>query len=456
MIKERTYYPSPTRKDQKLELPVNAAAVAALSAYYAEPAWLRESRREAWELYAELPWPDRQEEPWRRVPLHEFPLAARRLVLSPPQLSTLEELPPCWLLPDLPRAHCTGLLIHNNGGVCYADLEEEARDAGVVLQDLHRALESHEELIRRHWLRGAITRPDFNKFTALNAALWHGGTFVYVPAGVRVERPLRTLTGYDAAGGTGLHHTLIVAEQGAKVTVIQERYSLESEPELNSEIVEIYAAAGAWIRYISLQNWGKQRYTVSVQNAQLERDAHLVWGSGSLGGAATKEFLRTELRAPRAHAVMRGFTFATGQQRLDQSTYQHQLAPDTYSDLLFRNVLRDQSRTVFYGMIRMEQAAQNSAGYQANNNLLLDQARAHSIPGLEIMANEVSCSHGATVSRLDPEQLFYLLSRAIPREEAEYLLVQGFLNPIIEHVPLSAIRAYLAEEIARRFWQAAI
>ncbi|MEA3308279.1 MAG: Fe-S cluster assembly protein SufD [Chloroflexota bacterium] len=455
MIKERTYYPSPARKDEKLELPVNAAAVAALSEYYAEPAWVRESRREAWELYEQLPWPDRQEEPWRRVPLREFPLEGRRLVIAPQQLVSLEELPPCWLLPDLPRAHCDGLLIHNNGGVCYSDLEEEVIAADVVLQDLHHALESHGELIRRHWLRGTITRPDFNKFTALHAALWHGGTFVYVPAGVRVERPLRTLIGYDAAGRTGLHHTLIVAEKGAKVTVIQERYSSEAEPELNSELVEIYAAEGAWIRYISLQNWGRQRYTVSVQNAHLERDAHLVWGSGSLGGAVTKEFLHTELRAPQSHAVMQGFAFMTGQQRLNQSTYQHHLAPETYSELLFRNVLRDRARTVFYGMIRMELEAQRSEGYQANNNLLLDKAHAHSIPGLEIMANEVSCSHGATVSRLDLEQLFYLLSRSIPREEAEYLLVRGFLQSIIKHVPLAAMRAYLEEEISRRFWQTA-
>ena len=436
-----------------LNLPVNADAVAALGDYYAEPDWLRESRREAWNAYTQLRWPQRDEEAWRRVPLRDFPVEGRRLAIAPQRNSSLEHLPPCWLLPSLPATHCSGLLVHNNSGLCYANLDAEAVADGVVVQDLHQALEKDEALIRRYWLRE--TRADFNKFTALNAALWHGGTFVHVPAGVRVARPLRTLVGYDAAGGTGLHHTLIVAEKGARVTVLQERHSLDAEPELNSELVEIYAEEGAWIRYISLQNWGRQRYTVSVQNAHLERDAHLVWGSGSLGGAATKEFLRTELRAPQAHAVMQGFTFATGKQYLDQSTYQHHLAPDTYSDLLFRNVLRDQARTTFYGMIRVEEQAQQAEGYQANNNLLLDKTRAHSIPGLEIMANEVSCSHGATVSRLDQEQLFYLLSRAIPREEAEYLIVRGFLQPIIERFPLAAMRSYLGDEISQRFWRSA-
>jgi Fe-S cluster assembly protein SufD len=301
-------------------------------------------------------------------------------------------------------------------------------------------------------MRGAIARPDFNKFTALHGALWHGGTFVYVPAGVRVARPLQSLVAYDAEGGTGLHHTLIVAERGSRVTLIHDRVSRDQQDELNAEMVEIHAEAGAWVRYVSLQHWSEHRYSVTVQDAQVARDGNLVWVAGTMGGAMTKDFIRADLREPKARAVLAGFSFAHGEQRVDQSTYQHHRAPATYSDLLFRNVLRDRARTVFYGMIRVETEAGGTEGYQANHNLLLDDARAHAIPGLEIIANDVRCSHGATVSRIDPEQRFYLQARGLPRPDAEGLIVQGFIRPIVERLPLAHVRQRLEEEIAERFW----
>jgi Fe-S cluster assembly protein SufD len=323
---------------------------------------------------------------------------------------------------------------------------------GVILEDLHTALTTHSELIKQYWMKGSITSPDYNKFTALNAALWHGGTFVYVPEGVRVARPLQSLIAYDAENGTGLHHTLIVAEKNSHVTLIQDRVSQEKQNELNVEAVEIYAEQGAWVRYVSLQHWGERRFTVTVQEARVRRDANLVWVNSSLGGKMTKEFLRSNMVDPGGRTYMYGSSFTRDNQHLDQSTYQHHQAPDTYSDLLWRNVLRDRARTVFYGMVRVETDAVRSQGYQANNNLMLDDARAHAIPGLEILANDVRCSHGATVSRINPEQLFYLQARGIPLPEAERLVVQGYIRPVIERVPLAYMRDRLEEEIATRFW----
>ena len=435
-----------------LSLAMNAAAPAALAGYYQEPAWLREARLAAWADFERLPLPAKTEEAWRRVPLARFPWDNQRVVVLPTPVQRVEELPPCWFEPLPPTGQVAGMLVHYNGFPAYATLNERDRRQGVVFADLHAALETHEAVIRRYWQRGETTRPDFNKFTALNAALWHGGTFVYVPEGVRVSCPLQALTGYNVEGGAGLHRTLIVAERGAHVTVLQDRISQERNPALNTEVVEIIAEEGAWIRYASLQHWGDKSHTVSVQEAQLARDAHLLWVSGALGGQVTKEFQRVNLQAPGARAVMQGFTFATAGQHIDQSTYQHHQAPHTYSDLLFRNVLKDTARTVFYGMVRVEPAAQDAQGYQANNNLLLDDARAHAIPGLEILVNDVRCSHGATVSRLSDEQLFYLQARAIRRPIAEQLIVQGFLRSIVEQVPLACVREGLETEIARRFW----
>ncbi|MBN1876204.1 MAG: Fe-S cluster assembly protein SufD [Anaerolineae bacterium] len=452
------------------------ATVEAIAEQYAEPAWMREARREAWALYQHIPLPYTKEEAWRRMPVQQFPMDSIHVALPArvlpvqkrgrPELppSSLEALPPCWFYTMVPEQHVSGSLVHCNGVHTYTQMRDSDARQGVVFTGLHQALQTHGDLIRQYWMRGSNARPDFNTFTALNAALWHGGTFLYVPAGVHVARPLQSLISYDIDGGTGLHHTLVIAEKGSRVTLIQDRVSQEHQPEMNVEVVEIYAEAGAWVRYIHLQHWGSQRYSVSVQDAALKRDTNFVWVSGALGGGLVKDFMRSDLQEPGARAQMRGFAFTRGKQRVDQSTYQHHQAPHTYSNLLFRNVVRDTSRTVFYGMIRVEPGSHGIQGYQASNNLLLDgdvertfqsthsKPRAYAIPGLEIAANDVQCSHGATVSRIDPEQLFYLQTRGVPHPDAERLIVQGFLWPIVEGIPLAHVRDRLDEEIVQRFW----
>jgi len=435
-------------------LPPGDEAARLLSDLYNEPDWMRQARQEAWASYAAMDLPDPKEEAWRRTDLRAFPLDALRVVFSARELDGIYDLPPCWDYALAPVDQVSGVLVHCNGARTYATMRRDDALNGVVLEDLHTALQTHSELIRAHWMQGTTTRPTFNKFTALNAALWHGGTFVHVPAGVRVARPLQSLIAMDSDGGTGLHHTLVVAERGSRVTLIQDRVSQDQQDEVNAEVVEIHAEAGAWVRYVSLQHWSERRHSVTVQEAQVDADANFVWVSGTLGGKMTKDFLRSDLRAPGARSTMAGFSFMHGDQHLDQSTYQHHRAADTYSDLLFRNVLRDRTRTVFYGMIRVEnEAGGGTEGYQANHNLLLDDARAHAIPGLEILANDVRCSHGATVSRIDPEELFYLQARGLQHSSAESLIVQGFIRPIVERTPLAHMRQRIEDEVTERFWQ---
>lgn len=427
-------------------------AIDILSDIYHEPDWMREARHAAWDLYTTMDLPHEKEEAWRRTSPKQFPLDTLHVTLTERELNGIDDLPPCWNYALAPVEQVSGVLVHCNAARTYGTMRQDDATKGVVLEGLHSALQTHGDLIRRYWMQGVTSRPDFNKFTALNGALWHGGTFVYVPAGQSVARPLQSLIAYDAEDGTGLHHTLVIAEPGSRVTLIQDRVSQESQDALNAEVVEIYGEAGAWVRYVSLQHWSEHRYSVTVQEARIERDAHLVWISGSMGGRTTKDFVRADLRGKGARSVMTGFNFVRGEQHLDQSTYQHHQAPDTYSDLLYRNVLRAHARTVFYGMIRVEnEAGGGTQGYQANNNLLLDDARAHTIPGLEIIANDVRCSHGATVSRIDPEERFYLQARGLPRTEAERLIVQGFLTPIIERIPTAYIRGRLEEEVQERF-----
>jgi len=423
-----------------------------LSDFYGEPDWMREARRHAWALYEEMPLPQRTEEAWRRTPIDAYPWDSLRVAITPTVYDTLDDVPICWHANLSPEDQVSGTLVHCNGTQSYAALRREDADHGVVFEGLQHALQTRGDLIQRYWMQGSTARPDFNKFTALHGALWQGGTLVYIPQGVRVMRPLQALVSYDGNAGSSLHHTLIIAEKGSHVTLIQDRVSQEMQPELSTEVVEIYAEAGAWVRYISLQHWGPQRYSVSVQNAELKQGANVVWVNGAMGGRMSKDFLRSTMHESEARAIMQGFTFATGEQHIDQSTYQHHLAPKTYSDLLFRNVLCDDSHTVFYGMIRAEQNAAEMEGYQSNHNLLLDDAWANAIPGLEIKCDDVKCSHGATLSRIDPEQLFFLRARGLPREEAERLIVQGFIHPIVERVPLAHLRDRLDQEIMERFW----
>ncbi len=431
-----------------------------LSDLYAEPDWMRAARRAAWKQYQETPLPAPSAEAWRRTPIARYPWESLRVGISGLEFQSLSDLPLCWHNNLSPEDQVAGTLVHCNGVRAYAAMRREDTAAGVVFEGLHRALNTHGELIRKYWQSG-VAHPDYDKFTALHTALWHGGTFLYVPAGVRVARPLQSLISCDGEAGSTLHHTLVIAGKGSHVTLIQDRVSQERGPELNVEVVEVYAEAGAWVRYISLQHWGGQRHSVSVQNVQLKRDANLVWVNGALGGKMSKDFLRTTLAEEGARALMQGFTFAVDHQHIDQSTYQHHLAPNTHSDLLFRTVLRDAARTVFYGMIRAEREAVAMEGYQANHNLLLshggdgEHAHAHAIPGLEILCDDVKCSHGATLSRINPEQLFYLQGRGLPREEAERLIVQGFMRSMIERIPLALMRDSLEEEIAGRFWMRA-
>jgi len=443
-----------TATGEPTSLPLGAEAADAIADLHNEPDWMREARLDAWATYAAMDFPRKDEEAWRRTDLSRYPLDDMRVLFSGAKLNSIEYLPPCWNYTLAPATLVSGVLVHCNSARTHTTMRPEIAAQGVVFEDLHRALHTHGDLIRRHWMQGTTTRPDFNKFTALNAALWHGGTFIHVPAGVNVARPFQSLISYDVDGGTGLHHTLVVAEAGSRVTLIQDRVSQDLRDEVNAEVVEIYAEAGARVRYVSLQHWGHHRYSVSVQEAQVAQNTNMVWVAGSMGGGMTKEFLRTNLNATQARSTMAGFSFPFDHQHVDQSTYQHHKAPNTYSDLLFRNVLRDRARTVFYGMIRIEtEAGGGTEGYQVNNNLLLDDARAHAIPGLEISANDVRCSHGATVSHIDPEELFYLQARGLPKPDAESLIVQGFIRPIIERVPLAHMRGRLEEEIAERFWR---
>jgi Fe-S cluster assembly protein SufD len=247
-------------------------------------------------------------------------------------------------------------------------------------------------------------------------------------------------------------HTLVVVEAGARVSFVEEFTSADNGDQvMHNGVIELILREGAQLDYVNVQDWGRQAYNFTAERALVGRDATLHWVVGGMGSRLTKSFVDSSLAGPGSTALMSGVFFADGRQHLDYDTQQNHEAPHTTSDLLYKCALKGRARSVWQGMIKVYPGAQRTDGYQANRNLILQKtARADSIPGLEIEADDVRCTHGATVSQLDPEELFYIRSRGLPLYEAQQLVVQGFFAPVIERIPLSSVRQRLTEEIEKK------
>ncbi len=322
---------------------------------------------------------------------------------------------------------------------------------GVVFTDLRTAQAQHPELLEK--VIGKVVRPGEGKFAAMAAALAQNGLLLYVPRGVRVEQPLHSLLWGAGEGLAHFSHLLVHLEEGAAVTYVHEAASPEGslQAALHAGIVELYVGPGAALTFVELQSWGENIYNFSHERARVDRDGTLDWVFGAVGSHLTKNFSDLELAGPGSVGKMSGFYFTDHDQHLDHDTQQNHLAPHTTSDLLFKGALLDHSRSVWQGMIYVAPGAAKTDGYQANRNLVLSEhARADSIPGLEILADDVRCTHGATVGRLDEEPVFYLLSRGIPRRMAERLIVEGFFDPIMQRIPFEGVRARFQAAIQKK------
>jgi Fe-S cluster assembly protein SufD len=312
-----------------------------------------------------------------------------------------------------------------------------------------------EPLSDDHPLLGSLVQPD-DKFRAHNAAVWQHGLLVHVPAGVVVEKPLylRIANGIDA--GSLFWRLLVVAEPGSRFTVVQELTS--SEPELEAYVngvTEVVVGDGAKAEIVNVQRLSTKSWLFASCHARVERDAELDWVEGGFGSSRGKVWIQNDLAGRGATSRVTGAYFADGTQHLDYDTYQLHQAPDTTSDFAFKGALRDTASTVWRGMIRVEEGAQKTNAYQENRNLLLSKtSTANSIPGLEILANDVRCTHGATLSPVDREQLFYLMARGLPRSEAERLIVRGFFQNVLDRIELQPVREALGAALEARIPQA--
>ena len=393
-------------------------------------------RAELIERYRELPLPTTSDEPWRFTDLKDFDpdafvgnggLSPRGTVPSAGQSGMLD-------------VDVAGLAVVTEDGITIERAPEGA---------------TFEPLPDDHPRLGTLVGHD-EKFAAHNAAMWKHGLLVLIPKGVVVEQPLYVRITNAAENGAVFFRLLVVAEEGSQATLIEEYTS--AAPDLHgysNAVAELFVEQAAKLEYVSLQSLSQETWHFASHHAQVGRDAKLDWVAGGFGSKKGKIRIQNDLAGPGAESRVTGAYFADGDQHLDYDTFQEHIAPNTTSDFAFKGALRDRATAVWRGMIRVEKDAQKTNAYQENRNLMLSkQAHADSIPGLEILANDVRCTHGATLGQVDREQLFYLMARGLSRAEAERLIVRGFFQDILDRIELEPVRETLGEALEARIPQA--
>jgi Fe-S cluster assembly protein SufD len=428
---------------------ISQDTVEALSSFKGEPEWLTEKRLEGWRSFEALPMPTLRDEAWRYTDISDVTLEDFLPYASSRDVASESDLPQAVQRLIQEGEQNSALLVQHNSETAYGRVDEELARKGVVFTDLHTALVEHEDIVREKLF--GLVPADYDKFAALSAAAFAGGSFLYVPRGVDVELPIQSYRWLDVVGSI-MPRTLVVVEEGASVTYIDEYASAgeeSEEPAFSNGAVELYVGQGANLRYVSLQNWERNVLHFNTIRSQTDTDAPSNSLVVSFGSQLSRTNVEAGLSAAGGDSEMLGLYFADQNQVLDHHTLQDHLAPNAHSDLLYKGALRDESIAVFSGLIRVEPGAQKTDAYQTNRNLILgtDDAFAVSLPNLEIMADDVRCSHGSTTGQVDETELFYLMSRGIPRREAEKLVVFGFFGEITSRIPLKGLKDKLDRAI---------
>jgi Fe-S cluster assembly protein SufD len=426
---------------------IGAEVVEALSGFKGEPAWLKEKRLEAWRAFEKTPMPTLRDEAWRYTDISDVRIEDFVPYAPSPDASSEQDLPDAVQALIREGEENSALLVQHNSESAYTRVDDELLQKGVVFTDLHTALIEREDLIKEKLF--GLVPVDYDKFAALSAAVFSGGSFLYVPRGVQVEVPIQSYRWLDVVGSI-MPRTLVVVEEGASVTYIDEYASADGEePAFSNGAVELYVGEGANLRYVSLQNWERNVLHFNTIRSSTEKDATINSLVVSLGSQLSRTNVEAGLTAAGGDSEMLGLYFADSNQVIDHHTLQDHISPNAHSDLLYKGALRDESLTVFSGLIRVEPGAQKTDAYQTNRNIILgtDDAFAVSLPNLEIMADDVKCSHGSTTGQVDETELFYLMSRGIPRREAEKLVVFGFFGEVTSRVPLWGLKEKLDRAI---------
>jgi len=421
------------------------------------PDWAVSLRRAAVDRLGALPLPGRGEENWMRTDLRMF--QPRAWLDAAERAAPAGEPLPTALLESATAAAAAvagvpafgGRIATLDGHVVRDEIDPSLAGRGVVFGTPERILAEHGERLRDRWFSAVDGGADW--FAAMHAAFHRAGAVLWVPAGVRLSAPLHVLSAMTA-GGLDTSHVLVVLDEGAEATVLTETMGggdAGAQAGLHCGATEIIVGRNAALRMVNLQNWSRGVWHFARQRAVVDAGGRLQWTLAALGSRLSQVQQDVALVGRGADAQVNGVMFTEGRQQLVYNTLQHHMAPGCHSDLLYKGALQDRSRLVWRGMIKVDKAAQKTDGYQRNDTLMLSrEARSDSIPGLEIEADDVRCTHGATSGRVDEEQIFYARARGLTADEAARLVVAGFFQQVFDRITIPPVREALSAAIGGR------
>ncbi len=389
------------------------------------PEWFCRDQQKAWESFLSIPQPKRNDEPWRFANLKAIDLSD---FVEAGAVQDEQEL----ISRSIGLAEIAGKLVFANEKLIHR--EAVGMPEGVLLLPLEQAAREQEELFKKNFMTTEV-RLGSKKFAALHRARLRSGAFVYVPKGIVIERPIEIWHWVSGENATIFPHTLIVLEEGAAATVIDRFVSVRDEPSLAIAVNDLTLGAGSKLSYVGVQEWSAKTTAFHLNTTEVARDAVSTALQMNFGGTYTRGESDSLLLGEGSRSVMLSINPADANREIDQRTFQDHVAPRATSDLLYHNALNDSSRTIFAGLIKVEKEAHETDAYQKVRNLMLsDEAEANSMPGLEILADNVRCTHGATSGELNEDELFYMLARGIPPKQAAQLIVRGFFGTVLERL----------------------
>src|SRR6202171_3005534 len=412
------------------------------------PDWFRDQQRAAWKQFESLPKPTRKDQAWRFAnfdPLDLTPLKFGGTLSDHDRAEILDQ--------SRGLDEVAGRLIFAGDELVQRDvISDQLRQRGVIFQPLERAMVEHTDLFRKHFMSQPATLGSA-KFAALHQALVSSGTFLYVPRGVEIELPIEIFHWLNGENAAVFPHLLLVADELAKVTVIEHfRYAHRQSAGFACGVNDLIAGPGAKVTYVCAQTWGENVLALQINSTKVEHEASVKSLNLHLGSRYSRFESLSRLTGEGARSDLLAISIADGIQEFDTRTLQDHACPHTTSDLLYKNALNDRARNIFGGLIRVDPHGRFTDAYQKVRNLLLsDDSEANSMPGLEILADNVRCTHGATSGQIDADELFYLRTRGIPIPVAQRLIVTGFLNEVIQRLDQPAIAAHLHGLIEQKF-----
>ncbi|MBI78937.1 MAG: Fe-S cluster assembly protein SufD [Gammaproteobacteria bacterium] len=434
-----------SRNNHKNAIKITDSQVVNLCSRVGDGDWYVDQREKARKIFNGIDFPTIEDEAWRRTDIERIDW--HRFLSGYVDDSNVMDIKldvPKHLLNPLVGDDHGGQIVVSGGKVVASNISAEIEEKGVIFCDFVTAADKHSDLLNKYLSK--LVDVDSGKHAAMAATFVDQGVFLYVPAGVSVSTPLHSVLWLTQ--NAHFSRVVVVVENGASLTYAHELASDSREEHLHSGTVEVYVGDNSEFKFVELQSLSNKCYHFSHERCQVGRNGQFDWVFSAIGSKLTKSFLDLDLLGDGAWGRMSGFYFAADDQHMDHDTQQNHYGEGQTSDLLFKGALKDNSRSVWQGMINVEPGAQKTDGFQANRNLLLSkESRADSIPGLEIQADDVRCTHAATISRLEDEHLFYLMSRGIHFDEAKKVVVDGFFDPIMQRVPFEGVRNRLKQAV---------